>query len=384
MVSFTTRAKIISKTLARHRPMSYGYTNWLTKIQSPKHGLCMKVTKNTVKYLILLALCCLPLVSCAQSNGNKYPLDKAYLHHRDLAVELSRIDRKGDDLVRLHLVGFSGTELLPIQALEIGSRKATRNVLIIGQHHGDEVLGVEVAMAFAELLVSDYAKNRRIQAILDEFRFWIVPTKNPEGYRIVSSGEYPWKRKNNRDTNKNSKFDLRTDGVDLNRNYPLFWEHDLTIQPESPYFKGFAPATESETIAIMKLADRVRFEFAIFYHSSATGAYSEKIYLPWFNPGDDDQRAALEEIRAAAELYAAHLPKDYDKGTYEVHTGYNSRVGNARNYFFHTHGTKAFLVEIGGINRFGISVIHPSAKVMKQNVKKHLNALITLFYNYLD
>ncbi len=344
----------------------------------------METKKTKLRYLIFLAMCYLPMVSCAQTTGNKYPLDKAYLRHRDLTATLSRIDREGEELVKLHLIGFSSAELLPLHALEIGSRKARRNILIIGQHHGDEVMGVEVALAFAEHLASNYSKNRRIKAILDEFRFWIIPTKNPEGYKIVTSGEYPWKRKNNRDTNKNGKLDLRSDGIDLNRNYPVFWEHDPTIQPESPYFRGFAPASESETIAVMTLGDRVRFEFAIFFHSSATGAYSEKIYMPWFNPGDDAQRAALDEIQSAAELYAAHLPKDYQKGYYEVHTGYNSRVGNARNYFFHTHGTKAFLVEIGGINRFGISVIHPSAKVLKQNVKKHVNALTILFYNYLN
>lgn len=336
---------------------------------------------KTKIHAFIMVIIGLSVVSCAHTVGNKYPLDKAYISYSALLGRLVSIDRMGGQLVKLHLIGFSGTEELPIYALEIGNKKVTRNVLIIGQHHGDEVLGVEVAMQWAQSLAS--SDNPKIKRILEHFRFWIVPTMNPEGYRVLSSGEYAFKRKNNRDTNFNGVLDLRTDGVDLNRNYPTFWEYDPTITPESPYFKGFAPATETETLAIMALADRVRFELAIFYHSSATGAYSEKIYLPWVNPADDNQRAALEEIRRVAEYYAALLPKDYEKGYYLVHGGYNSRVGNARNHFFHTYGTKAFLVEIGGINKFGISVIHPAAKMMQQNKNKHINALTALFWDLL-
>jgi predicted deacylase len=88
--------------------------------------------------------------------------------------------------------------------------------LIIGQHHGDEVLGVELAVAFARELC-EKAQERRYKAILGQYQFWIIPTINPEGFRSVTSGEFAWKRKNNTDSNKNGKFDLRTDGVDLNR-----------------------------------------------------------------------------------------------------------------------------------------------------------------------
>ncbi len=340
--------------------------------------------KKLLRSMIMFLIGCLPLMSCAQSNGNKYPLDPAYTKYDNLYKKLQRIDRSGADLVQLNLIGFSTNENLPIHALKIGAKTARRNVLIIGQHHGDEVLGVEVSLDIAEYFAENYQKNKKVTAILDQFNFWIVPTINPEGYRIVSSGDYPWKRKNNTDTNKNGRFDIRVDGVDLNRNYPFAWEYDLTIQPESPYFKGFHPGSETENYSIMQLADRISFEFALLYHSSATGAYSEKIYLPWFDSSNDEQKQRIDEIRTAAEVYALQVPKDYQKGYYEVHAGLNSRVGNARNYLFHIHSTKAFLIEIGGINPFGISVIHPSAKMMRKNVEKHRNAILTLFYEYIS
>jgi len=344
----------------------------------------MLIYPKKYRTVLILLMALLPLIGCAQSTGNKYPLDGSYTRFAELASILRRIDAKGESLVKLHLLGFSTNEDLPIHALEIGSAKAKRNVLIIGQHHGDEVLGLEVALAFAEALLGNGEHELRAKQILNQFRFWIIPTINPEGYRIVSSGAFAWKRKNNSDTDKNGKFDIRSDGVDLNRNYPAFWADDPTIQPESPYFKGFAPISESEVLAVINLAKRVKFEYAIFMHSSATGAYSEKLYLPWFDPHNENQVNAIEALRSFADYYASQLPKDYGKGYYEVHYGTNSRVGNARNYFFHTHKTQALLIEIGGINTHGNSVIHPRGKKMHEIKKKHLSALFTLFANYLE
>ena len=341
--------------------------------------------KKTIRKICILltSIVLLPqLCSCARTKGNVYPLDRAYLRPTQLNTELHRLAKEHPGLVKLHLLGLSTVEELPVHALEIGTKKAVKDVLIIGQHHGDEVLGIEVAMAFAKELVN--TSDKKIQKILEQYRFWVIPTMNPEGFRIVSSGEYALKRKNNRDSNQNGVFELRIDGVDLNRNYPVFWENDNVVQPEHAYFKGPSPASESEVQAVIELAQRVRFSIAMFYHSSATGAYSEKIYLPWHDPTDPDMKQRYDEVKELAEFYALLVPMDYAKGTYEVHQGYNSKLGNARNYFFHSWDTNAFLIEIGGIDPSGVSIIHPDAKMLKINIDKHIKALKTFFYDRLE
>ncbi len=303
-----------------------------------------------------------------------YPLTPNYIREAKLYKELQRLTQLQPALVQNRIIGFSSNENLPIYALEIGKKQAKQQILIIGQHHGDEVLGLNVALAWAEKLIDGYKTDERITKILEQYRFWIVPTINPEGWRIVSSGQYQFKRKNNRDTDNNKQLDLRTDGVDLNRNYPVFWDMDSDMNINSPYYKGTEPASESEVKAIISLTQQQSFALAIFFHSSASGAYSEKLYLP-ARGGDTP---LFQQTKTLAQIYAKAVKKDYAAGTYEVHDGISSEVGNARNYFFHRLGTKAFLVEIGGINAKGQSVIHPDDKMLKRIVQKHLKALTKL------
>ena len=321
----------------------------------------------------------LPLASCAATVGNKYPLDAAYLRPEALDQEMQTLAQDPSGIAQLHLLGFSSAEELPIRALEIGNPQANRNVLIIGQHHGDEVIGVQIAMEFAHQLVASYRKSNDVTNILAQFRFWIIPTINPEGYREICSGAYQWKRKNNTDTDNNGFYDIRLDGVDLNRNYPIFWDLDTVIQPDNQNYKGSSAASEKEIQAVINLAESVPMEYAIFFHSSSTGIHSEKIFLPWHDADDASQNTAIEQLRKFADSYAALVPKDYKKGYYEVRSSYLSQVGNARNYFFLRHGTQAMLVETGGINRGGICVVHPEKKMLQMVVDKNVNAMLKVF-----
>ncbi|MDD3536336.1 MAG: M14 family zinc carboxypeptidase [Candidatus Cloacimonetes bacterium] len=310
--------------------------------------------------------------SCAYQAQNVFPLDNAYPRHNTLVAELNRISNAAPGLVKHRIIGFSDTESLPIYALELG--KGERNILIIGQHHGEEVLGVALSLYYAESLSQRYDKDKRIREILNEYTLWIVPSLNPEGWRIVSEGVINSKRKNNRDTDKNGRLDLRTDGVDLNRNYPVFWDKDSELNPLSTNYKGSEPASEAEIKAIIQLGRQKDFSFAIFYHSSALGLLNERIFLPAVDKHNDKYL----DLQRLAALYAKKTPRDYERGHYSLHLGPSSRVGNARNFFYHSLGVPAMLIEVGGINKAGVSVIHPPARILQKIQKRHLEALLCL------
>lgn len=318
---------------------------------------------------------CLPMLlglhfaACAYKGVNTFPLDPAYPAFDTFLDDLNDISRINPGLVKHRIIGFTDTEELPLYAIELG--KGPRNILIIGQHHGDEVLGVAVSLYQARSLAQDYGRSERVTRLLDEFTLWILPTINPEGWRLVSRGITKVKRKNNSDTDGNGRFDLRTDGVDLNRNYPIFWDRDGESRPISSYYKGPAPASESEVKSIMALGRRQDFELALFYHSSVSGALNETIFLPAVDE-PTERFLALQEL---AGLYAASVPRDYQKGTYILHTGNTSKVGNARNFFYHSLGVPAMLIEVGGVNKEGQSIIHPSQHMLKRIQKRHLEAL---------
>lgn len=318
--------------------------------------------------------------ACAGTRGNVFPLGSAYLSADQIFARLQRITNANPALVRLNIIGFSGTENLPIYCLDIGRPQAQSNVLLIGQHHGNEVLGLEVVLDWAENLATHNRSDKKIDAILDNYRFWIVPTLNPEGHRVVSEGLSRNKRKNNRDTNRNGKFELSGDGVDLNRNYPVYWDEFADLPPTHKNYKGPEPASEREIQAIILLSQKQHFDYAIFYHSSS-GVLSEKIFLPSVDRDSEKQVEAYANLEGFASAYAKNLPKDYLPGTYEISSSPGSRMGSARNYFFHMHGTKAFLVEIGGVHSQGVSVIHPDKKMRDRLVAKHLKALRSVFYS---
>jgi predicted deacylase len=316
------------------------------------------------------ALILLVLTSCAWQGVNKYPLSSAYPRQEDLIPRMNALANRYPELVLHRIIGFTETEYLPIHVVEVG--KGKRNILIIGQHHGDEMLGVALAFHLIESWSEGYHKDPQVQALLDQYKFWIIPSLNPEAWRLVADGHARIKRKNNRDTDGNGKLDIRTDGVDLNRNYPVFWDLDPETNHLSSFYKGPSPASEKEIQAIIALGRKVSFDLAIFYHSSLTGAINEMIFLPALEQ-EDEQYLRLQEI---ADYYAKNVPRDYSRGSYTLHKGNTSHVGNARNFFYHSLSVPAILIEIGGVNKDGKSIIHPPDRMVKSLNRRHEQALI--------
>jgi len=325
-----------------------------------------------IPLLWLLPILALLLVSCAYKGVNTFPLDQFYPQYDSILQDLNTISQRHPGLIKHRIIGFSSTEHLPIYAIQLG--KGERQILIIGQHHGDEVLGVALSMYLAEHMTESYDADKRVKELLDEYTLWIIPTINPEGWRLVSSGITRDKRKNNRDTDGNKRLDLRTDGVDLNRNYPIFWDLDGESNTFSSYFKGSVPASESEVQSVITLGRKQDFELAIFYHSSAPGALNETIFLPAVDQPD----SSFTRLQELADLYAQSVPRDYQKGTYLLHRGSTSKVGNARNFFYHSLGVPAMLIEVGGVDRDDKSIIHPPARMLKRLQKRHYNAILKL------
>jgi len=342
------------------------------KFISDKKVFMQTIDALQIMFLVMMLPC---LISCMQAKGNVYPLDSKYVKSEELNAKLDKIVQIKPELAEKRIIGFSSAENLPVYALQLGNKNAEKAILVIGQHHGEEVIGVNVSLALAEKLLNNYSQEDKQSHLLENYQVWIIPTLNPEGFRIVSSGILRTKRKNNRDTNNNHKLDLRTDGVDLNRNYPIFWDMDSETEINSPYYKGSEPASESEIQAIIALAQQENFALAIFLHSSISGAYSEKIYLP----ARSNDSELFQKTQTLATIYAKEVKKDYLKGTYEVYVGNTSEVGNARNFFFYRMGTPAFLVEIGGQNKRGQSVIHPANAMLEKIVDKNVQAMLKVF-----
>ncbi|MFL6159830.1 MAG: M14 family metallopeptidase [Marmoricola sp.] len=97
-------------------------------------------------------------------------------------------------------------------AYQVGDPQAAKTMVVLGQMHGDEHAGVDIAQAI------------RHGAQVKGINLWVVPTLNPDG----NAGRV---RRNAR-------------GVDLNRNWSWSW---ASSSRSSKYYSGPRPFSEPET-----------------------------------------------------------------------------------------------------------------------------------------
>lgn len=77
----------------------------------------------------------------------------------------------------------------------------------VGNMHGNEVTGRETLLHFIELLCTNYGGNPVITKIVNSTRIHVMPSMNPDGYKMSHVGNYYTGREN-------------AQGVDLNRDFP--------------------------------------------------------------------------------------------------------------------------------------------------------------------
>ena len=138
-----------------------------------------------------------------------------------------------------------------ISARWVGSPRAPRTVLVVGEIHGSEPAGRAIVRRLRA------ARPPRGVALL------LVDSANPDGGRAGT-------RWNGR-------------GVDLNRNFPFAWQPNG--MPFDTYYSGSAPLSEPESRALARLIRRVRPRVTVWYHQqmrlvdrSGGDPYLERLY----------------------------------------------------------------------------------------------------------
>ncbi|HHE47048.1 MAG TPA: hypothetical protein ENL08_05045, partial [Bacteroidetes bacterium] len=290
--------------------------------------------------------------------------DPAYHTLEEIHARIFALQDSVPQWVRVDSIGHSQEDGLPIYVVKVNERvnedNSGRPAVFFHDLHAEEVLGVEFQMWLLEKLVRhDDRKSRDWWRYIDT---WICPTSNPEGLREVYRTDPSW-RKNKRCNMQDGRFRWvkgwggDTSGVDMNRNFPLFWSHGdrflkLSRNELYDYYRGPGPLSEAETQALDRFIDRIRPLFALTIHSSRTGNVAERIYYPWGRGWEKYSNPKLspdiDAIRNLAESMVARTSKYGQPAQTYLAAPISSWVGECDSYFYWKYGVFSMRIEIGG------------------------------------
>lgn len=218
-------------------------------------------------------------------------------------------------------------------------------VLFAATFHGSEHITSNILLMFLEEFTAAFAQNRSIAGInarraLGKRGIIFVPLVNPDGCEISINGALGC----GKDAGKIYKlccgdfthWNANVRGVDINHNFDAGWQqlHALErksgiLGPAPTRFGGFAPHSEPETAAMVKLCKEYNIHHAIALHSQG-----EVIY--WSYNGYEDKTAKqMAEIMAATSGYALDVPVSLATG------------GGFKDWFIKEFLRPAFTVEVG-------------------------------------
>ncbi len=214
-------------------------------------------------------------------------------------------------------------------------------ILMVGCHHGNEVLSVEATLFQIDFLVNNYGTDSEVTQWIDNMEIWYVPLLNPDG------------REDIRRTNDN--------GVDLNRNYS--YEH-TAVGNHGPY--GFS---EPETQAIRDLSALYPPIMSLTYHTSG-----RLVLLPWTHTDESAPDSLAFTYLGNIIAESITFPVGGSTGHYELRQGgdWYFTAGEYCDYMYATHNTQAFTIEMWTRQT-------PPADVIPQVVERNLEGMKTLF-----
>ncbi|MGH9135338.1 MAG: M14 family zinc carboxypeptidase [Ilumatobacteraceae bacterium] len=205
-----------------------------------------------------------------------YAVFRPYGGPGGLKEEFEQIAAAHPDITKLVTIGqtVQGQDIVALKVthranqIKDGRRPAT---LFSAAQHAREWITPEMVRRLAHHVVDGYGNDQEITKLVRRTEMWFVPVANPDGYDWTFEPDQRLWRKNLADNNGDGMI-TPGDGVDLNRNYPTKWGYDnegSSPEPASETYRGIAPSSEPETLALDGLMDSVGFEFLINYHSAA-------------------------------------------------------------------------------------------------------------------
>ncbi|HHV56048.1 MAG TPA: LysM peptidoglycan-binding domain-containing protein [Firmicutes bacterium] len=241
-------------------------------------------------------------------------------------------------------MGVIGYSVLgrPLPFIRFG--RGARNIHVNGAHHANEWITSPLLVRFVAAFAQSYERGAAVGGIsaaqlFNGATYWIVPMVNPDGVEIVQHGvspDHPFYslliRANRGSTNfRFWKANIR--GVDLNRNYPAYWDRARAQGPPGPAsedYAGTAPLSEPESAAIAALTRARPYRLVCAYHAAG-----QVIYWNFLNLAPPEAaRIAREMAARSGYTPVAESPPE-------------ALYGGYKDWFILAYRRPGFTVEVG-------------------------------------
>ncbi|WP_237071976.1 M14 family metallopeptidase [Priestia flexa] len=227
-------------------------------------------------------------------------------------------------------------------------------VHINASFHANEWITTNALMKFLETYLRAIYRGERIagidaQLLYENITLSIVPIVNPDGVNLVIDGINAHEAYSafipyiGREVNDFQGWKANIRGVDLNNQFPAYWEIERERKiPKSPHFRdfpGYAPLSEPEAKAMVQVAKRYQFDCVIALHTQG-----EEFYWGYMNKEPMEAKEMAEYFEKVSGYRAVR--------TIDSHAGY-------KDWFILETGKLGFTLELGkGINPIPLSQFH--------------------------
>jgi len=147
---------------------------------------------------------------------------------------------------------------------------------------------------------------------MQEVSVWFVPLVNPDGAELVQTGlqsDHPYYKELeewNRQSKRFAKWKANVRGVDLNDQFPAFWEEEVkrrgTAGPGPRDYPGTAPLSEPEAQALFSFTKEQDFDMVLALHTQG-----QEIYWNYRGYEPQDAEAIARKLALASDYKPVKL-----------------------------------------------------------------------------
>lgn len=224
-------------------------------------------------------------------NGSIVPkID--FIHHcnEEIFLLLNSYKKYYPNLTRLYSIGKShnGNDLLVLEISDLPGvhEPGEPEIKLVGNIHGNEVVGRELLLHLIHYLLTNYYTNSTVKNLVDSTRIHIAPTINPDGYKRSHEGDCIGI------VGRGNALD-----VDLNRNFPDQYETNQFNRVQQP-----------ETKSVMRWIRDYPFVLSAAFHGGA---------LVVNYPFDNNKQLVNRESKSPDDDVFRYLSLQYSRVSHE-------------------------------------------------------------------